>query len=129
MNRTKKLSEILRRRSNFVLKSWCSIKQKKGRHLESVSYFSIFVPKSKCSLKKKRSSPKFGNYFLQLTIVAALKFLILPKFFISLPKKFWFCPNIFLSLTEKFEFSTNFGNLGAQLPPCPPPGTAIVLFY
>ena len=57
----------------------------------------IFVPKSWCSLKKK-SSPKFGNYFLLLIIVATLKFLILPKFFISLSEKFWFSPNIFLSL-------------------------------
>ena len=69
------------------------ISKKKGFHLNSVSYFPIFVPKARCSLKK-RSSPKFGNYFLQLIIVTALKFLTLPKFFILLPEKSQFCPNL-----------------------------------
>ena len=94
-------------------------KKKKGLHLNSVSYFSIFVLKARCSLKKKKSSPKFGNYFLQLIIVTALKFLTLPKFFISLPEKFWFCPNIFLSLPKKFQFCPNLKNLGAISPPAP----------
>ena len=80
----------------------------KDLHLESVSYFSIFVPKSRCFLKK-RSSPKFGKYFLQLIIVAVLKFLSLLKFLISLPEKFEFCPNF-----------GNFGNLEKQLPLLPP---------
>ena len=72
-------------------------------------------------ISKKKSSPKFinSNYFLQLIVVTALKFLTLPKFFISLPKKFWFCPNIFLALPEKFQFCPNLRNLGGQLPPAP----------
>ena len=98
------------------------ISKKKGLHLESVSYFSIFFPKSRCSLKTKKDLllANFGNYFLQLIIVTALKFLPLPKFFISLPEKLWFCPNIFLLQLEKFEFCPNLGNLGGN---CPlPPG-------
>ena len=56
---------------------------------------------------------------MQLIIVAAVKFLSLSKFFISLPKKFWFCPNTFLSLPEKFKFCPNFENLGG-IAPVPP---------
>ena len=41
--------------------------KKKSLHLKSDSYFSIFLPKSTCSLKK-RSSPKFGNYFMVMGI-------------------------------------------------------------
>ena len=66
---TKKLSEILRRKTNFVPKSRCSLK------------------------KKKRSSPKFGllffavphrhlskfPHFAQIFRIAARKILILPK--------------------------------------------------
>ena len=95
------------------------IYKKKGLHLTSVSYFSIFVPKIKVFSKKKRPSPKFGNYFLQLIIANGLKLLTLPKFFISLPEKLWFCPNTFLSLPEKFEFYRNLGNLGGNCPPAP----------
>ena len=58
---TKKLSEILRRKTNFVLKSWWSLKKKKKKNL---SY-----------------------YFLQFIIVTSLNFLTLPKFFVSLPEK------------------------------------------
>ena len=78
--------------------------------------FKIFCWRAQhcCSLKK-RSSPKFGNYFLQLVIVTALKFLTLTKLFISLPEKFWFCPNIFLSLPEKFQFCPNLRNLGGTI--------------
>ena len=56
---------------------------------------------------QKRSSPKFGNCFLQLIIFTALKLLTLPKFSILLPEKLWFCPNILLPLPEKFEFCPN----------------------
>ena len=38
---TKKLSEILRRKTNFVLKLWLSFKKKKGPHLKSISDFSL----------------------------------------------------------------------------------------
>ena len=46
-----------------------------------------FRPKIMVFPKKKRYLPKFDNYFLHLINVAALKFLILRKFFLSLPKK------------------------------------------
>ena len=96
------MSEILEPRRIFP--KIMVISKKKGFHLNLVSYFSIFVPKARCSLKK-RSSPEFGNYFLQLIIVTALKFLTLSKFFISLPEKFWFCPNIFLHCPKNFNFA------------------------
>ena len=96
------------------------ISKNKGLHLNSVSYFSIFVPKARCSLKK-RSSPKFGNYFLQLIIVTALKFLTLPKFFISLPEMFWFFPNIVFSChcPKNFNFAQILETWGA-IAPCAP---------
>ena len=92
------------------------ISKKKRFSLEFSLIFFNFCPKARRYLKK-RSSPKFRNYFLQLIIVTALKFLTLPKFFISLPEKFWFCPNIFLSLLEKFQFCPNLRNLGSNFPP------------
>ena len=93
---------------------------KKRSSLEFSLIFFNFRPKSKVfSKNKERSLPKFGNYFLQLIIVTALKFLTLPKVFISLPKKFWFCPNIFLSLPEKFQFCPSLRNLGGNCPPAP----------
>ena len=101
------------------------ISKKKGLHLNSVSYFSIFVPKTRCSLKK-RSSLKFGNHFLQLIIVTALKFLTLPKFFISLPEKFQFCPNlrnvseIWYHCPKNFNFAQISETWGASAPL--PPG-------
>ena len=58
------------------------------------------------------SLPKFGNYFLQLIIDTALKFLTLTKFFILQPKKYWFCLNIFLSVPEKFIFAQILESLG-----------------
>ena len=51
--------------SIFVPKSGCSLKKKKGLHLESVSEIPIFVPKSGCSLKKKVFT---RNRFLKLLI-------------------------------------------------------------
>ena len=53
--------------------------------------------------KKKWSSPKFGIYFLNLIIVAALKFVILPHLF------FYHCPKNF-SLAQIFpcHFSKNY---------------------
>ena len=54
---------------------------------------------------KKRSLPKFGNYFWHLIIVAALKFLILPKFFI---------------IAQKNRILLKFWKLGGNCPSVPP---------
>ena len=111
------MPEILGQTPNFVLKSCCSLKKNSSLRISLI--FLNFCPKVKV-FSKKRSTPKFGDNFLQLVIVAALKFVTFSKFFISLPKKFWYCPDIFLSLPKKFEFCPNFGNWGEQLLPQPP---------
>ena len=110
-------------KTTFCTKNMLFSKKKKSLLGISLIFFN-FPPKIKVFFKKKekkRSSPKFGNYFLQLIMVNVLKFLTLPKFFISLPKKFWFCPNICLSLPKKFEFCPNFVNLPY------PPGMAMAV--
>ena len=100
---TKKLSEILRRKTNFVLKSRCSLKK-----------------------KKKRSSPKFGLLFLavphhhlskfpdfaQIFHIAARKTMVLPKYFLLTARKILILPK-----------SSKLG--GAIAPPAPPAGTAM----
>ena len=108
-NRTKKLSKIVRRRPNVFPKSWCSLKKRSSLGISLI--FCNFGPQIKLISKKKSFYLNLVHYFLQFIIVAALKFLTLPKFFISLPEKFEFCPN--------------FGNLGNSFPFPPPPGTAI----
>ena len=40
-------------KANFYHKVMVFSKKKKGLHLKSVSFLSLFVPKSQCSLKKK----------------------------------------------------------------------------
>ena len=84
-DKTKKLSEILLRKPHFVPTSWCSLKKV---FTCNQSHNFRFLSHNHAILWKKRSSLKFGNCFLQLVIVAALKFLILPKFLILLLEKF-----------------------------------------
>ena len=98
------MSEILRRKTNFVLKSRCSLKK-----------------------KKKRSSPKFGLLFLavphhhlskfpdfaQIFHIAAQKTMVLPKYFLLTARKILILPKF-----SKLE--------GAIAPPAPPAGTAMV---
>ena len=116
---------IIRWRPNFLKKkSMVFSKKKKSSHGISLIFLN-FGPQIKV-FSRKKSSPKFVHYFLQLIIVAALKFLTLPKFF-SLPGKFWFCSNIFLSLPKKFKFCPNFRNLGAIALPVLQPGTAMLM--
>ena len=69
---TKKLSEILRRKTNFVLKSRCSLKKKKFELL----FFAVH----------HRHLSKFPD-FAQIFRIAARKIMVLPKYFFSLPEK------------------------------------------
>ena len=58
--------------------------------------------------------------FLQLIIIAALKFLILPKFFISQPENLWFCPNIFLVTAQKILILHQIWKFRGKFFPLPP---------
>ena len=97
-DRTKKLLEIFRTKTKIPPKIMVFI-QKKRSSLEISLIFFNFCPKIKVFSKKK------GLHLNLIAIIAALKFLILPKFFISLPKKFWFCPNIFCQCPKIFNFA------------------------
>ena len=103
----KKIVWVSQTKTNFVLKSWWSLKKKKKKKKKSSLKFSLLIfdfrPKIKVFSKKKKKGLhlNLGYYFLQFLIITSLNFLTLPKFFISLPEKLWFCPNIFFSLPEK----------------------------
>ena len=94
-------------------------KIKKSLYFESVSDFSIFLPKSWCFLKKK-SSPKVGNYFLHLMIVAALKFHFCPNFSYHYLKDSGFA-QIFPSRCPKnYDFAQILETWEGQSAPCSP---------
>ena len=87
-------------------------------------------------ISKKRSSPKFVNFFLQLVFIVMhkkicvpqqflatfLKFLILPKFVLSLSKNSGFGQIFFIVAARKNLILLKILKLGAPLPPA---GTAM----
>ena len=124
------MSEILRRKTNFVPKSRCSPKKKKKKRSSLKLSLLIFHFRPKIKVfskkKKKRSSPKFGLLFLtvphhhlskfpdfaQIFHIAARKTMVLPKYFLLTARKILILPK-----------SSKLG--GAIAPPAPPAGTAM----
>ena len=100
---TKKLSEILRRKTNFCPK--------------------IMV----ISKKKKRSSPKFGLLFFAVPHRHLSKFLDFAQIFRIAARKIMVLPKYFLLTARKILILPKSSKLGGgNCPPAPPAGTAMI---
>ena len=90
-------------------------KKKENSSLEFSLIFFNFRPKSKVFSTKKKSSPKFGNYFLQFDHCHC-------------PKIFDFAQIFSCHCPKNFNFAQILETWVSICPPCPPPpaGTAMI---